>query len=171
VDTRRAALLGMLVSLGVALHLLEAQLPTPLPWVRLGLANLVTLLAAVALGWRAALFVAILRVVAGSLLAGGGFLGPGFILALGGGVAGAAVMGAMAPGAWRLWSPLGMSLAGAFAHGAAQLALVAALLVRSREALLLAPWVLFPALASGAVTGVLANLLLLRWQARLGAAG
>jgi len=169
VDARRTALLGLLVALGAALHLLEAAVPAPVPWVRLGLANLVTLVAAVALGWRAALLVALLRVVAGSLLLGG-FLGPGFLLALGGGLAGAAVMGAMARGAWRLWSPLGMSVAGAFAHGSAQVGIVAALFVRSPEALRIAPWVLLPGLASGLLTGLLANLVLLRAGGRLGVA-
>jgi heptaprenyl diphosphate synthase len=154
-------MLGVLVSLAVALHLAEAQIPTPLPWVRLGLANLVTLLALFELGWRDALLVAVLRVLVGSLLLGG-FLGPAFLLALAGAVASVAVMAPMRRGAWLLWSPLAVSVAGAVAHGCAQLLVLSWLLLRTREALLLAPWVLLPGAAAGTATGVLANIVLLR---------
>jgi uncharacterized membrane protein len=34
VNTRRASFLGVLVALALALHVLEAQIPAPLPWVR-----------------------------------------------------------------------------------------------------------------------------------------
>lgn len=40
-NTRRVSLLGVLVALALALHVIEAQIPSPLPWVRPGLANLV----------------------------------------------------------------------------------------------------------------------------------
>lgn len=162
-NVRRVSFLGVLVALAVALHLLEAQIPAPLPWVRLGLGNVMTLVAVVTLGWRSGVTVAVVKVVVGSLLFGG-LLNPAFVLALGGSLASALVMAAMAPGVWRFWSPLAASAAGALAHGAAQVLLVAALLVRSSEAFLLLPWVLLPALASGVATGLLANLVLLRFS-------
>lgn len=162
-NVRRATFLGMLVALAVALHLVEAQIPTPLPWVRPGLANLMTLIALLVLGVRAALAVAVLRACIGSLLLGG-FLGPAFLLGLGGALAGTVVMAAMAPGAWKLWSPIAVSAAGAFAHGCAQVAIAAVLLLRVEDLLWLLPWVLFPGLLAGVATGALANLVLLRWQ-------
>jgi heptaprenyl diphosphate synthase len=134
--------------------------------VRLGLANLVTVIAVLTLGWRDALLVTVIRVVLGALLLGG-FLGPAFLLSLGGGLAGVFAMSLMARGAWRLWSPIGVSVAGAFAHAGAQLLLLAAVLVRAREALWIAPGVLLPALLAGIATGLLANLVLLRWQGYL----
>ena len=56
-NTRRASFLGVLVALALALHLLEAQIPSPLPWVRPGLANLMALIALLTLGWKAGLLV------------------------------------------------------------------------------------------------------------------
>jgi heptaprenyl diphosphate synthase len=162
-NIRRVSFLGVLVALALALHLLEAQIPSPLPWVRPGLANLMTLIALLTCGWRAGLLVMLLRVVIGALLLGG-FLSPAFALSLAGGLASTLVMALMARGAWRLWSPLAMSAAGAFAHGGAQVLVLWALLLRAGDLPWLLPWVLGPSLVSGIATGVLANLVLLRWQ-------
>jgi len=162
-DVRRAAFLGVLVALALALHLLESQIPSPLPWVRPGLANLMTLIALVTSGWLAGLLVMLLRVVIGALLLGG-FLGPAFALSLAGGLASTLVMAVMARGAWRLWSPIAMSATGAVAHGGAQVFVLAALLLRAGDLPWLLPWVLGPSLISGIATGLLANLVLLRWQ-------
>lgn len=166
-NTRRVSLLGVLVALALALHVLEAQIPAPLPWVKPGLANLMTLVALLSLGWRAALLVTTLRVVIGSLLVGS-FLGPGFLLSLAGGAASTAAMALMAPGAWRLWSPLALSAAGAVAHGGAQLLALRGLhLLPSVDLSWLVPLVLAPALVAGIFTGLLGNLVLLRWQSYL----
>jgi len=162
-STRQASFLGVLVALSLALHLLEAQVPSPLPWVRPGLANVMTLFALLVVGVRAGLLVALLRIVIGSLLSGG-FLGPAFALSLSGGLASTLVMAAMAAGAWRLWSPLAVSAAGAVAHGAAQVLVLTAVLLHGADLPWLLPWVLVPSLISGIVTGLLANLVLLRWR-------
>ena len=71
------AVIALLVGLGVVLHRLEALLPLPTPWVKLGLANIMTLIALVFLGFRAAVEVTLLRVLLGSVL-GGTFLSPTF---------------------------------------------------------------------------------------------
>ncbi len=162
-NTRRASFLGVLVALALSLHLLEAQIPSPLPWIRPGLANLLTLIALLTVGWRAGLLVMLLRVGIGSLLLGG-FLSPAFVLSLSGGLASTLVMALMARGVWRLWSPLAVSAAGAVAHGGAQVLALAGLLLRSGDLAWLLPWVLVPSLVSGVATGLLANLVLLRWR-------
>jgi heptaprenyl diphosphate synthase len=162
-NIRRVSFLGVLVALALALHLVESQLPSPVPWVRPGLANLMTLIALLTIGWRAGLLVMLLRVVIGALLLGG-FLSPAFVLSLSGGLASTLVMALMARGAWRLWSPLAVSAAGAAAHGGAQVLALTWLLLRSGDLAWLLPWVLVPSLISGIATGLLANLVLLRWQ-------
>ena len=48
---RRMAVIALLVGLGVVLHRLEALLPLPTPWVKLGLANIMALIALVFLGF------------------------------------------------------------------------------------------------------------------------
>ena len=55
-------ILAILVVLGVILHRVEALLPLPTPWIKLGLANIMTLIALVFLGAGAAFTVTLLRV-------------------------------------------------------------------------------------------------------------
>ena len=69
--------IAIMVALGVILHRLEALLPLPSPSIKLGLVNLITLVALVFLG---------------SIL-GGTFLGLIFFLSLVGGIAAILIMG------------------------------------------------------------------------------
>lgn len=64
--------LAVLVSIAVVIHTVEAALPLPMPvpGVRLGLANMITLLTIVLYGARSGLLVAVLRSVIGSLIGG-----------------------------------------------------------------------------------------------------
>jgi heptaprenyl diphosphate synthase len=71
-STRRLVFLSLLVALGTVLHVVEGMLlvPLPLPGVKLGLANIVTLFALHLYGFRAGMAVAMARVFLGSLLSG-----------------------------------------------------------------------------------------------------
>jgi len=75
----------------IALTVVEAAIPTPLPGVKPGLANIVTLVVLARYGWADAVWVTLLRVVAGSLMLGQ-FLAPGFFLSLAGSVASLAAL-------------------------------------------------------------------------------
>ena len=59
----------VMVALGIILYRLEALLPLPTKWVKLRLANLMTLMALIYLGTREAFIVTLLRVILGSILA------------------------------------------------------------------------------------------------------
>ena len=83
--------MALMVAMGVILHRLEAMLPLPTPWIKLGLANLMTLMALIYLGTQEAFIVTLVRVILGSIL-GGTFLGPTFFLSLAGGVASTTIM-------------------------------------------------------------------------------
>ena len=83
---KRLATMALLVAMGIILHRVEALLPLPSPWIKLGLANIMTLLALVLLGFREALIVTLLRIFLGSIV-GGTFLSPTFFLSLAGGLA------------------------------------------------------------------------------------
>ncbi|MBL8441241.1 MAG: Gx transporter family protein, partial [Betaproteobacteria bacterium] len=78
--------IARLAAAAVGLSLVDAAIPTPLPGVKPGLANIVTLLVLERYGWATAAWVTGLRVIAGSLLLGH-FLAPGFFLSLTGAVA------------------------------------------------------------------------------------
>lgn len=145
------------------LFVLERLLPNPVPFVRLGLANVVTLIVLLAHGWRAATWVLVLRLLLGGFFAGT-LLGPQFLLAVAGSTASLAVMGT---GAWlgaRIWSPLGLSLLGAATHAVAQLVVVAMLFGAGSGVFLFLPLFLAMAVVTGACTGIVADVVLARLE-------
>lgn len=154
---RTAARVAALAACAGALQVAESLLPHPLPGVRLGLANVFTMVALAELGFGAALRVAVLRTLAGAL-ALGTLLGPAFVLSLVGAVVSTLVMG----GAWAIARRLrglgviGVSAAGAAAHVLAQAGLVYLLFVRSSGVLWLMPVLVLAALATGTLTGLVA---------------
>ena len=156
---RRRVFLALFAALAVALHTLEALLPSPAPWFRLGFANVLTLAALFLYGGRAAWTVALARVGIGSLVLGNLFA-PGFLLSLSGGVlATAAMTGARRLAGSRL-GPVGISALGAAGHATGQMLIAWLLLVRHPGLWSLFPFFLLFALGTGIANGVAADLLL-----------
>lgn len=118
-DRRIAAM----AAAGIGLSLAEAAIPLPIPGIKPGLANIVTLLVLYRYGWRMAAWVSILRIVAAALFLGT-FLTPAFVMSLAGGVASLLTLflAIRLPQAW--FGPVSLSLLAAFAHIAMQLAVV-----------------------------------------------
>ncbi|MGL6080508.1 Gx transporter family protein [Methyloversatilis discipulorum] len=143
----------------IAASLIEAAIPSPLPGVKPGLANIVILIVLARHGWRDAAWVSVLRVIAGSLLAGQ-FLAPGFFLAATGALVSLAVLGALQALPWRWLGPVGRSVAAAFAHIGGQLVLARLWLVPHDGLFNLAPVFFAAALVFGVVNGVVADRLL-----------
>lgn len=160
-DKYRIALLS---SYALALHGFETLIPSPIPWLRLGLANIVTLVALYLYGMKPALMVTMIRVLLGSLLLGT-FLGPAFFLSLGGGLAGTISMGIVTTLFPGIFSLLGISIIGAFFHNAAQLFLAYLLFVQRIEAVLIvAPLLITAGVLTGAVNGIAAKYLAIEIQ-------
>jgi heptaprenyl diphosphate synthase len=161
---RTVALVGLLVAIGAVLGLLEAAVlpPMPVPGVRLGLANVATVLAMSLLGPRPALWAGVLRVMVVGL-AVGSIGGPATLLALSGALAAWAAMAVLARFG-DVFSVVGWSVAGACAHVAGQLA-AACLVTGSPAPLVFAPLSLGLALACGLAVGYSARLLLSRLPA------
>ncbi len=159
-DVRKMVFFSLLVAFGIALHVLEAQLPSAffLPGVKLGLANIVTLLALSLYGWRAGLTVAVIRVLLGSLVSGT-FLSIGFILGLSGAVVSALMMGLLEKSGIGL-SLIGISIAGAVAHNMSQLVMASFLVQTKYIVVYYLPLLLFAALPMGFLTGFVARLLI-----------
>lgn len=157
--TRRLVYLAMLVALGTAMHVVEGMLaiPLPLPGVKLGLANIVTLLAIYLYGFRDGLTVALLRVLLGSLISGM-FLSPAFLLGLAGAVSSTLVMALLIKHS-RCFSMIGISMAGAVGHNSGQL-LSACLLLQSSAVIYYLPVLLLAGIPTGIFTGFLLNSLL-----------
>lgn len=69
---RKIVFLGLLTAVSLAMFLVEAQipLPIPVPGVKLGLANIVTIFAVFALGAKAGVLVLVCRVFLGAVFSG-----------------------------------------------------------------------------------------------------
>lgn len=151
--------IAILSAYALALHGFESLIPMPIPWIRVGLANIITVTTFILFGFRAAMMVTLVRVFIASLLTGS-FLGPGFILSLGGGVSGILAMGfvlSLVPG---LFGPVGLSLIGALFHNLAQLFLAYILFIQKIEpVLIITPVLMLIGTVTGLVNGLVADLL------------
>lgn len=156
-----AARIALYTALGAAIAGIERLIPTPLPWVKLGLANGVALLVLYRHGVGEALIVNLQRsIVVGLVL--GTWASPALVLSLGGGAAAVLVMGIIK----RLLSccigPIGVSVFGAFVHMLVQFLLASLLLVHHSALLLFAGPSLLAAIASGTLVGIIVALVLPR---------
>lgn len=138
VRARRQVFLALFVAIAVTMHALETLLPTPVPWLRLGLANIMTLAALYLYDGRAAWTVCLARVGLGALLLGRLF-SPGFWLALSGTILATTIMLVANRIAGRKLSPVGISALGAAGHALGQV-LTARLLIIQHPAI----WQVFP---------------------------
>lgn len=152
--TKRLTMGAILTALALALSYMERffplQLLVPLPGVKLGLANLVTVFALYFLTVREAGMILILRCALGSLFSTGV---TAFLFSIGGGILALLVMAALKR--CKGLSLYGISMAGAAAHNIGQLA-VAALVLGSSYVWAYLPFLLLISLATGAITGTVA---------------
>ncbi len=143
-------------ALAVVIHILEASVPSPLPGVKPGLANVITLVVMFRHGWVAAAWVAGLRVLVGSLLLGS-FMTPTFILSASGAVASVVVLGVLYRllGTDKVFSPgpFGYALTAAWAHMAAQLTVAWLLFIAHDGLWRLAPVLLTASTVFAAASG------------------
>lgn len=149
--------LGILTAFAVVLHTVEAGLPNPTPWLRLGLANIITLVTLVAMGFRSAMTVQVLRIIIGSLITGSLF-SPTFIQGFGGGIAAVIAMWAALQGE-GLFSLVGVSIIGAFFHTSVQVLVAYLIIIRHFQIFFLLPVFLLTSIATGFFNGLAAHLL------------
>ncbi|MCL1825089.1 MAG: Gx transporter family protein [Betaproteobacteria bacterium] len=143
----------------IALTVAEAAIPLPLPGVKPGLANIVTLVVLARWGWREAAWVSLLRVFAASLLLGQ-FLAPGFFLSLAGALASLLALAGTVRLPKKWFGPVSTSILAAFAHIGAQLILARLWLVPHDGVFYLAPLFGAAAVLFGLVNGLVAAVLL-----------
>lgn len=156
-DKYRIALLS---AYAIAIHSFESLLPTPIPWLKLGIANIITLATLVLYGFRPAMMITLIRVILSSIFIGT-FLGPGFIMSFGGGVTSTLAMGIVFTLLPRLFGPIGLSLIGALVHNIAQLFLAYILFVQKIEPILMvSPVLILLGTITGVVNGFIAGMLI-----------
>lgn len=144
-----------MAAVALGLTILENAIPSPLPGVKPGLANIVTLIVLARYGWRAAAWVSLLRVLAGSLLFGS-FLAPGFFLSLSGAICSLAVLAVSQHLPQRWFGAVTHSILAAFAHIAGQMLVVYLWLIPHAGIAYLIPIFATAALVFGAVNGLIA---------------
>jgi heptaprenyl diphosphate synthase len=149
--------IAILVALACVLQIAESFIPHPIPGLRLGLSNMMTLTAMILLGFRCAMEVALLRTVLSAFIMGT-FMSPTFILSFSGAVVSTAVMGFFywLSGTHRYFrqSVVGISILGALTHNMVQLFLAYLLLVKHEGIFLFFPWLSIGSVATGWVVGV-----------------
>src|SRR5574343_1667280 len=155
-EDRRVA---WLATAAVGLSLVDAAIPSPLPGVKPGLANIVTLIVLARYGWGTAVWVSALRVLAGSLLLGF-FLAPGFFLSLTGTTLSLLTLGLARHLPKRWFGPVSLSILAAFAHIGGQLLLARVWLIPHDGVFLLTPGFAGAALVFGTLNGLIAAKLL-----------
>jgi heptaprenyl diphosphate synthase len=151
--------IARLAALAIGLTLAEAALPSPIPGVKPGLANIVVLMVLLQYGWRAAAWVSALRVLAGGLLLGTLFA-PGFWLSAAGALVSLSVLGLARHLPGRHFGPVSLSVLAAFGHIGGQLALAGVWLLPAAALVKLLPVFAAAALVFGAVNGVIVARLL-----------
>ncbi|WP_174873861.1 Gx transporter family protein [Vogesella oryzae] len=145
--------LARLAACGIVLALLDAALPSPLPGIKPGLANIVTLYALASLGWRAAVWVSLLRIIGAGLLLGSLFT-PGFWLSLSGGCGSLLLLAGTRWLPRRSFSVVSYSLLAACGHLGGQLLLARGWLIPHQGLWLLLPPLLTAAVITGLINGL-----------------
>lgn len=152
--------IAMLVSLGVIVSIVEKAIPIPIPGVKLGLANVVTLVSLYVFDTKTAFVVAISRVIISSLLSGT-FMSIGFILAMSGMLL--SFIGMSAVKKTNLFSVYGVSILGASLHSLSQVTMVSILLNVTGIVYLL-PIMVIVSILTGWVSGFVSEKLIKKYK-------
>jgi heptaprenyl diphosphate synthase len=144
--------IAQLSAIAIGLSLIESVLPSPMPGVKPGIANIITLYAVYRFNFRTAIWVSILRVFATSLILGQ-FLSPTFMLSLTGSLLSLLTLYFSIKLPSRFFSPMSLSVLSSFAHITGQLLLVRLWLIPHASIYYLIPIYSAAALIFGLING------------------
>ena len=159
-ETRKIARMGLLVALAMILSYVESLIPAfvAVPGVKVGLANIVVIVALYTLGPVEALTVSLLRVILSSFLFGSVlsllYSLSGALLSLGGMI----VMKKL-----KIFSTLVVSVTGGVLHNVGQI-LVACLVLETDVLLYYLPVLILSGVVTGAVIGIIGSLVIKRLE-------
>lgn len=147
--------LAFFTALAVAVYVLESFLPKPLPFLRIGLANVVVLVVLVTRGFSPALVVTLGKTLVGGLFSGL-LLSPTTLLSLCSSLTALGVMFLILQTGLG-FSLIGISIAGATIHNLVQLVLIRSILIREDSIFYLIPVMIILGIITGIITGFLAE--------------
>lgn len=153
--TKRLALSAILVTLAMIFSYIEAlfPLPVPIPGVKLGLANLVIIIAIYRLGFKYAFTINCVRIFVAGLLFTGLF---GMMYSFAGGILSIVVMYLLYRTGW--FSMVGISMAGGVAHNLGQL-ITACIIMSNIRLMSYFAVLLFSGMISGILIGIVAHII------------
>ena len=147
--------LSLLVSIGLALSILESSipLPIPIPGARLGLSNIVILVTLVIFGFKEAFIVSVLKSIVLMLVTGSI---SSFIYSISGAILSTIVMIIAYKYFSNIFSLIGVSILGAVAHNIGQI-IVASLIMTNIKIFFYLPILLLMSLFTGYFVGISSN--------------
>lgn len=145
---------SLLISIGLALHIFEGFIPNPLvlifPGARLGLANIIALIALVKLGFKSAITINVFRVIIAGLVQGTPI---SLLYSLSGAILSTTTMYIAYKYLSRVFSLVGVSVLGAIAHNTGQL-IVASIIINNIGIFIYLPFMVLISLLTGIFIGL-----------------
>ncbi len=148
-STKKIAAIGVLTSMAIILSYFERMLPTFVPGVKLGLANIVVVMCLYYLGNKEAFKISLIRVFVIGIMFGGI---SSILYALSGAILSYISMITLKQ--TKLFSIVGVSIAGSAFHVVGQI-IVAVLVVQNEKLFFYLPFLLILSVASGFIIGII----------------
>lgn len=151
-NTKKIMRLSLLITIALTIFMVENNLPplAPIPGIKLGLANVVTLLVLMMYGYKEAIAVLFIRIILGSIFAGQIMT---FLYSIIGGMLSLLVMAIAGKilGRKSIWF---ISILGAIAHNMGQV-IVAIIVMNTTYILYYVPMLMISAVLTGLFTGII----------------
>ena len=156
-NTKRIVILGLMVALALVLSIIESWFPVPLPvpGVKLGLANIITITVIIFYDFKDAVSVVFIRCILASIFGGGV---TGFLFSISGGILSTVVMYLLYKRGSKLFSTIGISIAGAVLHNIAQI-VIASIIMKDTAVYFILPVLLISGLIMGFFVGLCSGFL------------
>lgn len=155
-NTKKMTIAALMAALALIFSYVEVLIPftVGIPGIKLGIANIVVIIALYYLGPKYAITINVIRVLIAGLLFNGLF---GALYSLAGALVSFIVMVALKK--TNIFSVVGISMAGGVAHNLGQI-LIAAVLVANIKIFIYFPVLIISGVITGAIIGILAGLIL-----------
>lgn len=155
---RKMVFIALLVAQAIVLNIIERMIPVPFisPGAKLGLANIITVVAIYMLTFKDALLIVILRTTMASLLVGTGF---SFFYSISGGLLSLIAMYITYRIGKKYISIIGVSIIGAVFHNIGQI-IIATLVVQNIKIAAYLPVLLIAGIGTGIFVGITAKQLI-----------
>lgn len=157
--TKKMVQLSLFTTMALTVFIIESYFPAivPIPGVKLGLANIITLMVLLLWGWKEAAMVFFLRIILGSMLAGTAVT---LIYSLGGGILCLITM-IIAKQIWKHHMIWLLSVIGAICHNIGQIS-VACVVMGTTSVLFYLPILMVSGIITGSFTGLVVQFLITR---------